>query len=81
MDTFIDSYLLRPVARSIERCQEAIEPICCELSRVIKELLRGQRVARSTDLAIERYRDWDKKKLKSLIDSLAIERCRAAIEL
>ena len=65
--------------------------ICCELSRGVekllslsiasyRELLRGQKVARQIDLAIERYRDCDKKKLKSSINSLAVKRCRA-IEL
>ena len=46
-----------------------------------RELSRGQKVAQSIDLTIERCRDYDKKKLKSSIDSLAVERCRAAIEL
>ena len=40
-----------------------------------RELSKGQKVARSIDLAIERYRDCDKKKLKSSIDSLNVERC------
>ena len=39
-----------------------------KLSRWIEELLRG-------------YQDCDKKKLKSLIDSLAIERYRGAVEI
>ena len=46
-----------------------------------RELSRGRKVARLIDLTIERCRDCDKKKLKSSIDSLAVERCRVAIEL
>ena len=50
------------------------------LLQAIEELSRGQKVARSINLANERYRDCDKKKLKSSIDSLAVERCQAAIK-
>ena len=44
-------------------------------------MLRGQKFARSIDLAIERCRDCDKKQLKSSKDKPGVERCRAAIEL
>ena len=82
LNRYLDKQLfVEPVARSIQRCRGGVKPICCELSRAIEELSRGQKVSRSIDLAIKRYRDCDKKKLKSLIDSLAVERCRAAIEL
>ena len=47
----------------------------------IEELSRGQKVARSIDLAIEKCRDCDNNQLRSSIDSLAVERCRVAIEL
>ena len=48
----------------------------------IEELLRrGQELSRSIYLVIERCRDCDKNHLNSSTDSLAIERCRAAIEL
>ena len=43
----------------------------------IKELSRGQKLSRLIDLAIERFQDCDKKQLKSSIDKLGIERCRA----
>ena len=39
----------------------------------VEELLRGQKVSRSIDLAIERCQDCDKKQLKSSIDKLSVE--------
>ena len=36
-------------------------------------MLRGQKFARSIDLAIERCRDCDKKQLKSSIDKSSVE--------
>ena len=47
----------------------------------IEELSRRQELSWSIRLAIERYRDCDISQLKSLIDSLAVERCWAAVEL
>ena len=82
LNRYLDRQLsVEPVAQSIERCRGGVEPIYRELSRAIKELSRGQKFARSIDLAIERYLDCDEKKLKSSIDSLAVERCQAIIEL
>ena len=47
----------------------------------VEELSRGHKVAQWIDLAIERCRDCDKKKLKSSIDKLGVERCQEAIEI
>ena len=58
-----------------------VEPICCEISRDIEELSRGQKVTRSVDLAIERCQDCDKNQLKSSINNLVVERCRATMKL
>ena len=66
---------VEPIARLIERCRGGVEPIGCELLRAIKEVSREQKVSQSIDLAIERCRDYDKKQLKSSIDSIAIKRC------
>ena len=49
--------------------------------RVIKHLSRRQKLSRWIEELSRSYRDCDKKKLKSLIDSLAIERCREAVEI
>ena len=47
----------------------------------VEDLSRGQKVARLIDLAIETCRDCDKRKLKSSIDKLGVERCRVAVEI
>ena len=61
-------------SRWIERCREAIEQKPTSMDRTyIKKLLRGQKDSRSIYLVIERWRDCDKKQLKSSIDSLGVE--------
>ena len=47
----------------------------------INELSRRQEISRLNHLAIKRCRDCDISQLKSSIDSLAVERCQAAVEL
>ena len=43
-------------------------------------MLKGQKFARSIDLAIERCRDCNKKQLKSSTNKPGVERCQAAIK-
>ena len=80
-------------SRSVERCRAlkgstdvAIKQVS-KAKRIlmdrgsVEELLRGQKIAWSIDLTIERCWDYNKKKLKSSIDKLCVERCREAIEI
>ena len=76
-------------SRGVKRCRDLIGSIDAFIEKVskakrssmdqgsIKELSRGQKLSRLIDLAIERFQDCDKKQLKSSIDKLGIERCRA----
>ena len=79
--------------RGVERCRAlkgstdvAIEQMS-KAKRVsmdwgfVEELARGRKVAWSINLAIERCQDCDKNQLKSSIDNLAVERCRATMKL
>ena len=66
----------------IERCRDTIEQKPTSIDRpAIEHLSRGQKVARSIDLAIKRCRDCDKKQLKSSIEKLGVKRCRGAVEI
>ena len=47
----------------------------------VEKLLRGYKVSRLIDLAIERCRDCDKKQLKSSIEKPGVKRCRGAIKI
>ena len=47
----------------------------------IKHLSRRKKLYRWIEELSSSYQDCDKKKLKSSIDSLAVERCRGAVEI
>ena len=46
-----------------------------------EHLSRRQKLSRWIEELSRSYRDCDKKKLKSSIDSLSVKRCRGAIEI
>ena len=66
----------------LRRCRATIKQKPTSMDRrSVKELSRGQKVSRSINLAIERCRDCDKKKLKTSTDKPGVERCRASVEV
>ena len=69
------------VSRSIKRCRESIEKKPTSMDQeAIEYLSRRQKLSRWIEKLLRNYRDCNKKKLKSSIDSIAVERCRGAVE-
>ena len=50
-------------------------------SRICWGAIEGKKLSWSIHLAVERYRDCDKKQLKSSTDKLGIKRCREFVEV
>ena len=69
-------------SRWIERCRDAIEQKPTSMDRpAIEHLLSKQKVSWWIEELLRSNRDCDKKKLKSSIDSLDIEKCREAVQI